>query len=567
MPSQPTESTSQPPNDRHYIVVGCIAKDLPETLSYLPRPGHKRTRAQEKEMTRSYAEVMAGRIKGKPLLTEHQYQLGAFGEVLHSWVDDEKGWMVACRIDSHTASGNALLQACMEGRATELSLGHDDDENGLRPAEVSMVTKGARPYSNIHLIGQVDSSTLERIKSQVYKPSLGLSNDHNTKSTAEYLNLQPPRICCSWNPALDTDSTSTPSSSSNMASNPQPLKNSHIALRKPAPPVQYVNAGGDPEIQSILQGVESKTSEVQPQSGETEDELIAKLQALQKNKAPQFSGQFNSLIERLSEPMDEKDPRFTGSSHALHNDRDGTLGTLRNLLGHGKNIHSNEDREKFRTLINRFASAHGSLLDQHTQAEEELATLRSKVKELETDNAKATQATEKLFVNMLEKMGTPSTALADFSKHVANGSSIGTALTSLQPALIQCSANIDQWMREPPMVDREPIDDDDQDARDAIVEHQMRQMFTRTATRAAPQQPRIQASSSSMRAKRSHESMSEPSMTNNAGTQQKAIQAWESSGVDPTLLDLFARQDNGMNTTDRIVIGEGSSRAVRRQDY
>lgn len=221
----------------HCVITGCIAANLLERPTY---KGKFQNDRQMYELTIPCAKIMATRLKGKPIIAEHDEGNGSIGEVLYSWVDGNK-WYVQAEIDQSTRAGIDMVKAIVGGEGNpfpeqigEFSLCTGIDK--LTPYEVSWVVKGARKDCTIDNISLVDSNELETIKQQEYI--------HEDLLVPEHLSLDAPRISATF-------------FGLNKMSN-------YTSIRQPAAPTKYESMMMDdvPETKSILQKIESKKQEL-----------------------------------------------------------------------------------------------------------------------------------------------------------------------------------------------------------------------------------------------------------------------------------------------------------------
>jgi hypothetical protein len=160
-----------PGQGEHVILTACIVRKLLDKPTFTGPPT---TPEQKYEMTKQLARVLAGRLKGKPLLTEHENKLGSVGEIVHSWIDEATGsWHIQAAVDTNTMSGLHVLETILSQREDgthvlgEVSLSHQGDS----PIEVSAVEKGARDDCTIDDVQIITSEQLKEIKNQCYKIS------------------------------------------------------------------------------------------------------------------------------------------------------------------------------------------------------------------------------------------------------------------------------------------------------------------------------------------------------------------------------------------------------------
>jgi hypothetical protein len=557
----------------HYVITGCIAEELLPHHSYVTKPGVELTREQETEMTRPYADYMAPVLKGKALQTEHMFKLGPVGEILHSWVDDN-GWMITCRIDTDTIRGNQLARACLSGHATELSLGHNDDENGLDPVEVSVVKRGARANSKITKFELLNDDDLQRIRDQVYKPTV--------KIPVEYLtaDIRPPRICCSWDPVLDA----TPSKPS------LKRKMNHIALRKPVGQPEYTSDTlNDPEVQKILHNVEMNAQRgagggkrPRAQEGgpppETEESLMRKLHDLQERKrasgAPPASHQdrqFDAIAEKLGSNIDSSDGRFTGNTHIVFEDPADSLPVLLNIVnkkGGSNNVLTSSELQTSRDIVTSLANHTMATRTELEKAKAENERMKTALQAYEKDKHAARMDATSFF----EEGGIDPKTLEKFMQYATQGKD-SEAMNVLMPAAIQCSARRRNTQPEPDYshtVDEVMTGDDamnsDPQGNQASV-HQLNQILKRPnarsytvdrANRLGQTPVRVQASAKSE--KRTAVQLAQERNNNLSSSYAAGSGTWGNSGVDSSLTEMFVRMDRGLDTSDKFAIPEKAKR-------
>ncbi len=239
-----------PHEDEHVLITACLARDLKDKPSYT---GHWTNDEQKYELTKAYAQVMATRLKGKPLMTEHYEENGAIGEIVHCWIDDEKNeWHMQAVIDTNSRAGMDIVNGMLDednpfgDRIGEVSLASE----GFDVVEASVVKRGARPGSTIDKVQLVTKAQLEAIKKQEYKMNLANIPDYIPQTGA-------PRICASFNHEMST----------------------YTAVRNPAPPTTYAQQ-------------EHAPSEAAPIIGQVEQMRLKNLQMQQQQQqAQQQAGQ------------------------------------------------------------------------------------------------------------------------------------------------------------------------------------------------------------------------------------------------------------------------------------
>lgn len=550
-----------------YVITGCItaAADLLPHHTFLHQDGVELTRAQQKEMTRAKAELMAVRLKQQPLLVEHQYEQGGLGEILHSWVDDAQGWMIQARINN-TLRGAALVRAYLNGHATQLSLGHDDDDEvGVVPAEVSVVKEGARRACNITSIQRLAGPAIDEIRAKVYKPSCRIPVN-------QIAGWRPPKICCAWSDAdSDIDPTSTQMSS-------------HTMLRAPAQAPSYVSGSLNPEAQKIIQSIDA-TANAQPRrpnqnpntqqqgpppsqpgqssmpspSAMTREQLMAQLASMDAQDRAQGQQprslqdrQFDAITDKLSHGVSgDSTAENTGNTHVVFSSPREALPHLLDLINNNKrNFLTNEQKQTSRDIVFKVAQEQVVMEDELKRLREENKAMKSDKNAMMADNAK-------LF---FKKGGLGDKEYDQFIKAASQGDNDG-AMKVLMPAAIQCSARLQQSdYRVNDPVDNQMSDDVDDGSDDhaAIASQQQLHRLLNTArdTQSAyrvnynsshsSSAPAIQMSANHVTGKRTRSSMQdEPTSAN-----QAHAASWLGSGIDQSLASVFAETDKGLDTTN-----------------
>lgn len=423
MPSH-TEQDNTDEQEQFCVITGCIARNLLAKPTYSGRPT---TREQLYEMTIPYAKIMSSRLKGQPLLAEHEGE--KIGEILHAWVNNKNEWFMEAMIDRNCRSGNDMIKAMLNQNSpwpcqmAELSLSHQ----GMNPIEISMVMEGARPGSTIEGVSLVDLKTLDALKSQEY-----IVEDEEVPS---YIPTDTPIVCAS---------------ASKMSS--------YTAIRNSPPPVTYTQSENAPtEAKPILDGI--RTMQEQQQRQPTAEDvatkrasLIKQLQDLDVNRVtPQ--DQFNNVLTKLGQPGQADDPNNTGNIHTMHgNPMEDSLVSLAGLFQ--TNILNKDQMQTGQTKILELAQSARKQRDDIAQKENDLklkdskiAELEAKVKHHESDMSRQKSQTAAMIKKLLLRSSPPmnekeNNVLNDFQNAYTSGNT-DEAMKTLQPALIRASAFID----------------------------------------------------------------------------------------------------------------------------
>jgi len=440
-----------PEDDGHCVITGCIARGLLLKPTFAGSWSPDRTDLtsdQKYELTVPYAQIMSTRLKGQPLMTEHDEDNGSIGEILHCWIDDKNDWYMQAVIDRSTRAGNDIIKGMLSEtfgeQVCELSLSHE----GFKPREVSIVKKGARDGSTVDKIEIVNADGLAAIKNQEYKVEIPEIPDHFPTDT--------PRICASFANKMST----------------------YTAVRNPTPPVTYANTAHAPsEAVPILNQVnqmrqqnhtllaqqqmaekQQQMQQQQVQAPKEDDEatLLKKLNDIRARQQPQTPAQiqFANLTHTLSQPADANNPANTGNIHTLHtNPEDDKLMQIA-LMFEGRNMLSKEQMEVGKGALLDVAAKSKATRDALAQKEAELEALRQKNADLEQkvnhhegDLLKQKRQAAALLRKVLTKTNPPLTQqeekdMNNGENDFANGQT-DRAMKQFEPFLIRASALID----------------------------------------------------------------------------------------------------------------------------
>ena len=442
--------------DGHCVITGCIARGLLKKPTFAGIWSPDRTDLttdQKYELTLPYAQIMSTRLKGQPLMTEHDEDNGTVGEILHCWIDDKNDWYMQAVIDRNTRAGNDIIKGMLSEtfgeQVCELSLSHE----GFKPREVSIVKKGARNGSTVDKIQIVNAAELDAIKKQEYKVQI--------LEIPEHFPIDPPRISASFGNKMAT----------------------YTAVRNPTPPVTYASTAYAPsEAAPILNQVnqmrqqnqqllaaqqqaeaskQQQNNQQQQQQQPQDDEatLLKKLndiRAQKQQQQPQTPAQvqFTNLTNTLSQPAAANDPANTGNIHTLHtNPEDDKLMQIAGMF-EGRNMLSKEQMEVGKGALLDVAAKSKATRDALAQKEAELEALRQKNADLEQkvnhhegDLLKQKRQAAALLRKVLTKTNPPLTQqeekdMNNGENDFANGQT-DRAMKQFEPFLIRASAMID----------------------------------------------------------------------------------------------------------------------------
>jgi hypothetical protein len=573
------------PDDRHYggyvVLTGCIAKDLLPHNTFVKRPGDELTRQQKIEMTRPYADVMARRIKGKPLLEEHmEDEEGPLGEILHSWVEDDDGWLVNIYVDTEKQKARDLIEAYIDGRMTQLSLGHDTN---LMPAEVSAVEKGARHGTNILKMEVVSKEQLDQIKSQEYKPIVRITASADLPDTS-FLSVKEPRICCSWDPKLD-----------NMDSRDAISSQAHIALRKPDRPVEYETMiNRDPTIDDILRKVQANADASQgipqkmPQpprmrqqqmgaaaagggfpnlTSEEQSFLLKFVQSkAEEEKAarqPQVDprqAQFQSIMQKLQNGGVDGDPANTGNSHVIYdNPIDQGLPHLMNIVNKKSNVFNSDELKTSREIVQGVATQAVGFRDRLQKLEAENEKLKKELTGHNGDKISNRQQHADMIAQLLKATGGPSVdtkVVQDFKSELVSGN-LDNAVRIINPEVIKCSARVQiaEQNIQHAMDVQTP-----EDVSQAYMDQLLTTLNPATSSNYQTSHSRTLASATgaAKRGMKRGNSQLDAAPLTSSSDQQAVLHSWSTSGMHPSLLDAFSKVDQGLYTSSNVPIPESN---------
>lgn len=574
-------------SDKECVITGCIARNLLDQPTFT---GPAQTREQLYELTVPYARIMASKLKGRPLLTEHEG--GSIGEILESWVTDNNQWWIKAHIDRNSRAGNDMIKAMLDqdnpfpeaGQIAELSLCHQ----GLKPIEVSMVMQGARAGSTIEGVELVDASAIEAIKRREY--------NHSFLSDQSHQHLEPPLICASFN---------------NMTS--------YISVRKPDPPVQYVDTQNLPEeARGILNNVaqmkqqtgkfnpmaanrfqsnadaaaaggassqqqQEHQQQQQPQDPQQErQQLIRKLQQLDAKHPPPDpkAQQFDRLINKLS-----GDPAYahipSSNIHTLHAnpaDDDEHLMNIANVFQNPKkNFMNKQEMETGQQSLLRVAEQQRQLKDEIAARDEAMA---SKDKELErvkaelalhqNDIKKQREQTAAMIAKLVRannRRPSPSdhNDLDSFQNDFSAGK-FDQSMATLQPQLIKASAFADDAMEMQLQAAAAAHGDADMDTgheeshgSGSNVMSQLQQIL-----HSSNQAPMIKASGYKRRA----DTMASSSSAAGGSSSQTGMWNKNTSGpfINPDMANLFARVE-AKGVDDKVVFPDCMNASDKKTKY
>ena len=441
--------------DGHCVITGCIARGLlaKPTFAGMWRPDRTDLTTEQKyELTVPYAQIMSTRLKGQPLMTEHDEDNGSVGEILHCWIDENNDWYMQAVIDRSTRAGNDIITGMLSEKfgeqVCELSLSHE----GFKPREVSIVKKGARDGSTVDKIQIVNASELDAIKRQEYKVQ--------NLEIPEHFPIDAPRISASFGSKMST----------------------FTAVRNPTPPVTYASTAYAPsEAAPILNQVnqmrqqnqhllaaqqqaeaskqQQNQQQQQQQPQDDEATLLKKLNDLRAQKQlqqPQTPAQvqFTNLTNTLSQPAAANDPANTGNIHTLHtNPADDKLMQIAGMF-EGRNMLSKEQMEIGKGALLDVAVQSKAAREALAQKEAELEALRQKNADLEQkvnhhegDLLKQKRQAAALLRKVLIKTNPPLTPQEE--KDMNNGEAdfgngqTDKAMKQFEPFIIRASAMID----------------------------------------------------------------------------------------------------------------------------
>ena len=422
-------------DNRQCVITGCIARKLLDNPSY---EGSPKTREQLYELTVPYAKIMASKLKGRPLMTEHEG--GSIGEIIHSWVTPNKQWWIKAIIDRNSRAGNDMIKAMLNednpfpeaGQIAELSLCHQ----GLKPIEVSMVVQGARDGCTIEGVELLDNAEITAIKHQQYNANLTGDSPHS--------NLDPPLVCASFN---------------NMSA-------SFTAIRKDAPAIQYARNETPDEARGILNQVEAmkaKQGQFQPNiTGQSQsqdpaherNQILRRLQELDTKNPPvnPKTTQFEGLINKLQGNGGEQSN--TGNIHVMHDNPadDQHLLALASVFdSSGRNILNKQQMQEGKQSLIQIAHTQQTMKEELAkrdaalqEANEERQKLKDELSRHENDIIKQRAQTASMIAKLVKAANirpSPSdqTALDQFQNEYSTGN-IDQSMRTIQPQLIKASA-------------------------------------------------------------------------------------------------------------------------------
>jgi len=274
-----------------FVITGCVARNLRSVPSFSGKPNQ----IQKFELTLPVAQIMARRLKNKPLRTEHMkkvrvkqdgelenaddqpgaaepvQEVNSAGMILHSWIDEKNDWYIQARLDD-TLQGHELANMILSNKVGQLSLSHCPAN--LNPDEVSAVVRGQRDQCFIENIQLMSDDEVGHIISQEYKPTANISYSNQLGDSASNTSGGNDELYIRATFKFDNNTmatNNTPYPYGAQAEKTRAVDSTFLKVRKPAGRVQYDSTNADPstsgDINQVLQTVDQQHRRVAERLG------------------------------------------------------------------------------------------------------------------------------------------------------------------------------------------------------------------------------------------------------------------------------------------------------------